>query len=687
MKLRRTVLGIAAGAALMALATQGAVAQIYSQFQLSIQPRVYQPQIGSGVTITRGQFKDLFSPSVVDPDDGVAGPFAIGFPFEYNNQVYTQFYVCVNGWVSFQNPGAYITNDPYSLFTNARPNLTVAPYFGDHYLRTNGFDASDPSGRPYTPSVIRYVPVQGSGTTPSKLIIEWQDLNVNYRFDPTDPDNPFAPVANVQPQATSIASFQVYLIQAPSTSVSQQGDIEFHYGPAGSSGIVKLSGASVGIEDEPAVPGGATTFMNAVAFREMGGTTWPPSKIVFDSTIGSRRLTRVWPPTGFPGQAFIFTGERVRRIDNWGDGDADLTQLDVTVPQFIRADQRRFVTFLDVIRILRHQATRMISEGVDFDSTYGRHGFHGDVNHNGRFYYSTRTLDNTADSIVSGNLVRYKRLFPTKTTNYQLPFPNDNSFSGFLFDADQHDAALIMLFLAAKLPTLPWLHDTLPPFTGKAAIVGANDITLRHAEVVSGNRVEIPITFNGYLRNAALGVGMNAANGTKIIAVHPKAKTDDAWVEAVASEGRVAIAAAGTFHPDDVIATLVVEAAGNGDVTFTDVTVGDDAKAMRRQNIYGAVTGDNGVNLSQNTPNPFTPNMGSTVIGYMIPVDGQVHIGVYDVLGREVRTLVSTDMKAGSYQVEWDGRDVQGNVVGSGMYYYRIDAAGQSTSRSMQVSK
>ena len=122
-------------------------------------------------------------------------------------------------------------------------------------------------------------------------------------------------------------------------------------------------------------------------------------------------------------------------------------------------------------------------------------------------------------------------------------------------------------------------------------------------------------------------------------------------------------------------------------MTFTDVTVGDNAKAMRRQNIFGAVTGDNGVNLSQNTPNPFAPNMGSTVIGYMIPVDGQVHVGVYDVLGREVRTLVSTDMKAGSYQVEWDGRDAQGNVVGSGMYYYRIDAAGQSTSRSMQVSK
>jgi hypothetical protein len=283
-----------------------------------------------------------------------------------------------------------------------------------------------------------------------------------------------------------------------------------------------------------------------------------------------------------------------------------------------------------------------------------------------------------------GNLVRYKRLFPTKSTNYQLPFPNDNSFSGFLFDADQHDAALIMLFLAAKLPVLPWLHDTLPNFTGKAA-VAAHDIELGHANVVTGKRVEFPVTFDGYLRNGALGIGMNAANGTRILEVRTMTKTDDSWVEAVASEDRVAIAAAGSFHPDDVIATLVVEAADNGDVTFTDVTVGDEVKGMRKQNVFGAVSGETaGVRLSQNSPNPFTVNA-TTAIGYVTPADGKVLVRVYDVLGREIRTLVNTELQAGSYQVEWDGRDAQGNQVESGTYFYRIDAAGQSMSRAMQV--
>jgi hypothetical protein len=691
MKLRRTILGRAAGAVLALGGTRGAVAQIYDQYQLTIQPRVYTPQIGRGTPIQRNQFRNLFAPSVVDADDGVAGPITLPFPFEYNNQVYTQIYICVNGWISFQNPGAYITNDPFSLFTNARPNLTVAPYFGDHYYRDlNGFDNTDPSGRRYTQSAIRVVSVPSSGPSdPARFVIEWENMNVNYRFDPTDPDNPFAPVANVQPQASSVASFQVHLIQAPSGSVSQQGDIEFHYGPVGSptstGGIVKLSGASVGIEDEPAVPGGATTFMNAVAFRENGGSTGTPSQRVFDSTIQSRRLSKVWPPTGFPGQAFIFTGNRVRRIDNWGDGDADLTQLDVTVPQFIRDDQRRFVTFIDVIRVLRHAATRGVAQGVQFDSTYGRHAFHADVNHNGRFYYSTRNYNNTADSVINGNIIRYKRLFPTRTVNYQLPFPNDNSFSGFLFDADQQDAALIMLFLAAKLPTLPWLYDTLPSF-GKNAAMIAHDVRFGRSAIVTGTRVEIPVTFEGYL-NGALGVAMDAANGTRIVEVHTMPKRSDAWVEAVATDDRVTIAAAGSFRPEDVIATLVVEASDKGDVTFSNVQVGDQSKGMRKLNVFGAVAGAaSTVSLSQNVPNPFSPNSGTT-IGYGVPADGKVLVRVFDLLGREVRTLVSADLKAGSYQTEWDGRDAEGNVVESGMYYYRIEAAGQSLTKSVQVRK
>lgn len=684
MTLRRTIFGVMASAALLTVAaTQGAVAQISEEYTLSIQTKPYEPQTNQGVQIPRSQFRDLFAPNVVDPDNGVAGPINLGFPFEYNNQVYTQIYVCVNGWISFQNPGAYITDDPYSLFQGQRPNLTIAPFFGDHYLRTPVNDDYDSYLRPYTPSTIRvvYKPAdsQGRATT----IVEWQDLNINYRFDPTDPDNPFAPVANVRAQASSVGNFQVWLTQALPGAPSQQGRIEFHYGAVGPNvpfpdtvgAIVKTSLASVGIEDEPGVPGGSTTFLNAVAFREYGGR--------LDSTTQSRRLTRVWPPTGLPARIFVFEGTGVRRIQSWGDGDADLTQLDVTVPQYIREDQRRFVSFLDVIRILRHQASR----NVPFDYSFGRHGFHGDVNHDGRFYYSNRNYNNTGDSLGFNNmLVRYVVKYPIKSDNYQTPFPQDNSFSGFLFDADEFDAGLIMLYLSAKLPVLPWLPDTLPTFSGKLAPgVIANDVTLKGGSVM-GKRIEIPITFNGYLRGAT-GVGMEAINGTRIIEVRTMPKTDDAWVEAVASDDRLALAAAGNFDPNDVIATLVVEANDNGDVTFQDVKVGTDMKSARKFNIYGATAGDaSSLSLSQNSPNPFTVGT-TTMIGYNVPNEGVVNVRVFDVLGREVATLVSSTMKAGSYTANWNGLDGFGKPVASGVYYCRIEAAGESRTMTMQVSK
>lgn len=699
MKLRRTIFGAAAGAAFLALAATQGVAQIIEEYTPSIQSKVYRPQTNQGIQITRNQFRDNFAPNVVNPDDGVAGPIPIGFEFEFSGSVYTQIYVCVNGWLSFQNPGAFITSDPYSLFNAQRPNLTIAPFFGDHYLRTPGFDETDPTGRFYTPSTIRYVSIpsarDGSGAQvfPDTLVVEWEDLNINYNFDPTRPDDPFAPVANVEPQAPSVGSFQAWLIQHPMGSVSKQGAIEFHYGPVGAhppvpnsdtvGTIVKTSGASVGIESAPLVQNGQTSFINAVGYLEGLAFSNNPARLR-DSATRSRRLTRIWPPSGLPGRIFRFDGTGVRRIQRWGDGDADLTQLDATLPEFIREDQRRFVTFLDVIRILRHQATR----NVPFDSTFGRHGFHGDVNHDGRFYYSSRKLDNSGDSLDAFNrIVYYVVKYPIKSDNPETPPPLDNSYNGFLFDADAFDASLIMLYLAAKLPVLPWLHDTLPHFTGKFVPQNvASDVNVTNGVVSGNNRIEIPVTFNGYL-SGALGVGMEAVNGTRIIEVKTMPKTDNAWVEAVASENRLALAAAGNFNPNDVIATLVVEANGNGDVTFNNIKVGSEEKAMRKFNIFGATAGDaNSLSLTQNFPNPFAPNS-TTVLGYTVPTDGMVNIRIFNVLGREVKSLVAAPVKAGSYTIEWNGLDNLGKEVESGVYYCRIEAAGQSRTTAMQVRK
>jgi hypothetical protein len=70
--------------------------------------------------------------------------------------------------------------------------------------------------------------------------------------------------------------------------------------------------------------------------------------------------------------------------------------------------------------------------------------------------------------------------------------------------------------------------------------------------------------------------------------------------------------------------------------------------------------------LHQNYPNPFNP---STKIGFRIADFGLVSLKVFDVLGREVRTLASEELKAGSYETTFDA-----SGLASGVYFYRLQA-------------
>ena len=75
--------------------------------------------------------------------------------------------------------------------------------------------------------------------------------------------------------------------------------------------------------------------------------------------------------------------------------------------------------------------------------------------------------------------------------------------------------------------------------------------------------------------------------------------------------------------------------------------------------------------LRQNYPNPFNP---STTISYELPKAENVRIIIYDIAGRKVTDLVNENKAAGSYTVEWNGRNEQGGAVASGLYVYRIYA-------------
>ena len=83
--------------------------------------------------------------------------------------------------------------------------------------------------------------------------------------------------------------------------------------------------------------------------------------------------------------------------------------------------------------------------------------------------------------------------------------------------------------------------------------------------------------------------------------------------------------------------------------------------------------------LNQNYPNPFNP---TTKISYQIANTSFVLIRVYDILGREVATLVNEEKPAGTYKVEFNGSDLT-----SGIYFYQLKANDYSETRKMILLK
>jgi hypothetical protein len=85
--------------------------------------------------------------------------------------------------------------------------------------------------------------------------------------------------------------------------------------------------------------------------------------------------------------------------------------------------------------------------------------------------------------------------------------------------------------------------------------------------------------------------------------------------------------------------------------------------------------------LMQNYPNPFNQ---SSIISFQCPTGGLIQLKIYDVMGREVRTLVDEELQSGTYSVRFDAGDLP-----SGVYFYqlRIEALAGRTNNFTDTKK
>ena len=106
---------------------------------------------------------------------------------------------------------------------------------------------------------------------------------------------------------------------------------------------------------------------------------------------------------------------------------------------------------------------------------------------------------------------------------------------------------------------------------------------------------------------------------------------------------------------------------------------------LRSGNTQGTIlaaasrTEPNNFELMQNYPNPFNP---STKISFAIPSRSFISLKVFDMLGREVSTVVSEEMSAGNYSRQWNASNVS-----SGVYFYRLQAGPYSETKKLMLVK
>ena len=88
--------------------------------------------------------------------------------------------------------------------------------------------------------------------------------------------------------------------------------------------------------------------------------------------------------------------------------------------------------------------------------------------------------------------------------------------------------------------------------------------------------------------------------------------------------------------------------------------------------------------LHQNYPNPFNP---VTEIQFDVPVESQVTLTIYNIMGQEVTTLTNRTLRAGFHSVRWDGTNGQGELVSTGVYFYRLTSPAFNSTKKMIMVK
>lgn len=578
----------------------------------------------SGNTLLKSSFVEY--PSLnPDPDDGYA-EVNLPFQFEFNGNTYQKLWVSVNGFVTFNTPLALSQEEPRALFRNnaaSWQNNVIAPFWGDHYYR-NITDLNFG----YQPGAIKYATMPADTNGNRAFVVEWENLNINY-----DPNN--TPGNTADDVKSSVGNFQVWLYENNDPNTNQ-GSIEFAYGQIGPSQIpgneVITRGASVGIK------GSNGDFVNALRFDPQQNGDPLACSLSKTDTI----RTDQWQPSGGSNLRIRLSANIIFRLEEtWGDGDADLSKAPGQRHAAFFNQQNRYVTMNDVRTILVS-----VARSTPLDSVRRRNAYHADVNHNGRYYWRNMGPGNP----------RVRVELPIRSRFYNQDLPNEiTTLNQIFYQANEYDAAMIIEYLNAELPSLPWIYDWKTD--GKdGKLAEAQSISFGEINTRTDNLQEVPVHLTGD-HNGALSLRMDF-NGK----IHKAVANQDVVVEFY--ENRVVLAAEGEFNAEDALFTVLVE---------TEEQIAASNVNMNENSLSNIVSGteEAGDLVLQATVSP-NPVVETANFSVEIPKYGHYTLEVYDQRGQLVKTLANTELNAGSYNFEWNGNNESDMPISEGLYIYRL---------------
>ena len=245
-------------------------------------------------------------------------------------------------------------------------------------------------------------------------------------------------------------------------------------------------------------------------------------------------------------------------------------------------------------------------------------------------------------------------------------------------------------------PELAMSSSVAPNFSGTSTFVlgqGANTVASAAGFRINLNSVAIlnNLTLNTGSDSVALQTAVKVNGNLSITGCPGRIGSTYFTTPSYVFNGSVA-QVTGNILPDTVKNVTINNASG---VTASKQLTITDTLFLRAGTLKGpytarvTVTGGTGVennaplpreySLSQNYPNPFNP---STAISYQLSANSFVSLKVFDVLGREVATLVNEVKKAGTYSTTWNA-----SGFGSGIYFCKMQAGSFSETKKLVLMK